>query len=52
MLQTFDVNGDSKTYIGNAQEELTQDRQSFHGGRVMSVHYVQLRVLWLVCLIP
>ena len=52
MLQTFDVNGDSKTYISDATEELIQDHPSFHGGRIMSVHYVQLRVVWLVCLIP
>ena len=38
MLQTFDVNGDSKTYIGDAPENLIQDHQDHQGGRIIRYH--------------
>jgi hypothetical protein len=32
MLQTFDVNGDTDTYIGGTQGDVIQNRQNFEGG--------------------
>ena len=39
MLQTFDVNGDTDTYIGGTQGDVIQNCQNFEGGMTI-ISYV------------